>query len=337
MITRLFSLFLGLCLVAVSFYGGVLFFELRQTEEGASRPIAVQSQSSSPLTQESVVPIVLQSAPTSAPPLVSQRNVVVPARTPSPPLLPQVLPSVPSPQIVTPPSVPLIEISPTQRDTQSALNSTHIRERTNLERASFGLPPLRFNAELEAMALTKAKDMLALQYFAHESPSGIDISGLADRIGYDYLTVGENLALGHFTSSAHVVDGWMNSPGHRANILHTQFTEIGIAAIQGIYEGDLVWFAVQAFGRPQSDCPPPAPLLAQKIDIYTTQLTTLETTLDTLRAELNQSSLDRATYEAKAKDYNTIVSLYNDIVALAKNAVEAYNHSVSAFNQCVGA
>ena len=220
-------------------------------------------------------------------------------------------------------------------ETQFALDARKIIERTNIERVKVGLPPLAYNPALAQIASAKAKDMIAKQYFAHVSPSGVDIAMLAKEHNYAYLNIGENLALGNFTSSQHVVTGWMNSPGHRANILNTHFTEIGVSAIEENYEGDLVWFAVQEFGRPQSECPSPDPILNQKILIYNSQLSQLEKSLDNLKAEISAPGIDVETHNAKANDFNTIVALYNSVVPIAKTAIEEYNREADAFNSCI--
>ncbi len=314
-------------------YGGMWLRDLARTEEGYGIPAPSEGGDSLTSAPYGTQPPQYTSQTQIAEEDISREPVLVVPPLPTLPFVTQI--SSTSIQKTTPPPEPLIARTIIHEDTLAPLNSEHIRERTNLERAKSGLPPLSFAPLLESMALKKAQDMRDKQYFAHESPSGIDVSGLADQEGYEYLTVGENLALGHFTSSGHVVDGWMNSPGHRANILHTQFTEIGVAAIQGMYEGEKVWFAVQEFGRPQSDCPRPDALLEKKITIYSTQLDTLEGTLAIQKQELSGSAMSREEYEAKARDYNSVVALYNNVVALMKSAVEEYNVSARAFNSCI--
>ena len=63
--------------------------------------------------------------------------------------------------------------------------------------------------------------------------------------------------MGNFKNDQDLVSAWLNSPGHRANILNTRFTEIGTAVLKGFYEGREVWMAVQEFGLPLSSCPNP--------------------------------------------------------------------------------
>lgn len=214
------------------------------------------------------------------------------------------------------------------------LNQREIIALTNKERIATGLPPLSFNSRLTTMATTKANDMIEKQYFAHVSPVGTDLIMLAKTYEYLYLNVGENLALGDFTSSNDVVLGWMNSPGHRANILSKNFTEIGVSAILGNYEGRNVWYVVQEFGRPLSDCTLPDTLLKKKIEIYQTEIDALATSLTNLKAEIDAPNLDQHTYNAKVKDYNLIIELYNQLVATIKQYIQSYNSQVEIYSAC---
>lgn len=102
----------------------------------------------------------------------------------------------------------------------------------NRERAAYGLRPLRANPQLSLAAGDRIGDMFAKHYFNHVSPDGINPFTWVDRRGYDYSEAGENLAVGYRTASR-IVDGWMHSPGHRANILKADFHEVGIAIASG--------------------------------------------------------------------------------------------------------
>ncbi|HEY3055000.1 MAG TPA: CAP domain-containing protein [Thermoanaerobaculia bacterium] len=102
----------------------------------------------------------------------------------------------------------------------------------NRERAAYGLAPLHLNQQLTLAAGDRINDMFAKHYFNHISPDGIDPFTWADKRGYDYRLIGENLAVGYPTASG-VVDGWMHSPAHRANILKKGFDEIGVAIAPG--------------------------------------------------------------------------------------------------------
>jgi uncharacterized protein YkwD len=101
----------------------------------------------------------------------------------------------------------------------------------NRERAAYGLPPLRINLELTEAANDRIGDLFENHYFAHVSPQGLQPFVWAERRGYDYRAMGENLATGY--SPQEVVDGWMHSPAHRANILGRDFNEVGVAIAPG--------------------------------------------------------------------------------------------------------
>jgi uncharacterized protein YkwD len=105
----------------------------------------------------------------------------------------------------------------------------------NFERKRHGLPPLRANGLLELIATGHSADMVARRFFDHVSPDGIDPEGRARVAGWR-AGIGENIAWGTEGqgSPAAIVNGWMHSPGHRANILKPEYREIGI----GISVGD---------------------------------------------------------------------------------------------------
>ncbi len=124
-------------------------------------------------------------------------------------------------------------------------------DETNQERVAQNLLPLRDNALLDAAAQAKANDMAANSYFAHTSPAGITPWYWFEKAGYNFTAAGENLAV-DFTDSQDVTNAWMNSPGHRANILNKGFTEIGMAAASGTFEGRATVFVVEFFGTPSA-------------------------------------------------------------------------------------
>jgi uncharacterized protein YkwD len=101
-------------------------------------------------------------------------------------------------------------------------------EAMNRQRAAFGLAPLRINSRLEAAADDRITDMFGKNYFGHVSPEGIQPWNWVEQRGYDYREVGENLAVGYPSADA-VVNGWMHSPGHRANVLSRKFDEVGVS------------------------------------------------------------------------------------------------------------
>jgi uncharacterized YkwD family protein len=102
----------------------------------------------------------------------------------------------------------------------------------NQERAKAGLKPLTSNAKLAKMAMDKAVDMYNNNYFDHNSPTYGSPFDMMSKYGITYSTAGENIAKGQ-TSAQQVMTDWMNSPGHRANIMNGSFTTIGVAYFNG--------------------------------------------------------------------------------------------------------
>ena len=109
----------------------------------------------------------------------------------------------------------------------------------NKERAKYGLSPLKSNASLANVATIKSQDMINKNYFSHTSPTYGSPFDMMKQFGISYRTAGENIAMGQKTPSE-VVNAWMNSEGHRANILNANFTEIGIGIAQNS-KGQLYW------------------------------------------------------------------------------------------------
>ncbi|NCB04340.1 MAG: SafA/ExsA family spore coat assembly protein [Clostridia bacterium] len=97
----------------------------------------------------------------------------------------------------------------------------------NEQRAKNGLAPLTQNWELSRIARYKSQDMADNGYFSHTSPTYGSPFDMIRAFGLSYRTAGENIAKGYATPKA-VVDGWMNSSGHRANILNASFRQIGV-------------------------------------------------------------------------------------------------------------
>lgn len=97
-------------------------------------------------------------------------------------------------------------------------------------RAQNGLPSLTYDWQLGRVARYKSQDMKSNRYFAHTSPVYGTPAQMIRSFGISYRSMGENIAKGQRTPKA-VVDGWMNSPGHRANILSASFTHIGVGYV----------------------------------------------------------------------------------------------------------
>ena len=104
-------------------------------------------------------------------------------------------------------------------------------ELTNAERAKYGLSPLEMDTRLMAAAREKSEDMKTNQYFSHTSPTFGSPFDRLKALGISYQSAGENIAKGQKTAEE-VVEAWMNSEGHRANILDSNFTHIGVGYVK---------------------------------------------------------------------------------------------------------
>jgi uncharacterized YkwD family protein/spore coat assembly protein SafA len=102
----------------------------------------------------------------------------------------------------------------------------------NNERIKAGLRPLEMDWELQRVAREKSKDMAVKGYFSHQSPTYGSPFDMMKQFGIKYRTAGENIASGQRTPQE-VMNSWMNSSGHRANILKADFTHIGVGYYQG--------------------------------------------------------------------------------------------------------
>jgi len=129
---------------------------------------------------------------------------------------------------------------------------------TNQQRVANGLGNLALSGTLNQAAQAKAADMAAKDYWSHNSPSGETPWTFISATGYAYHTAGENLAYG-FTSPSDTITGWMNSPGHRANILNTSFTQVGFGIIDiANYQGQGAQTLVVAMYALPTTSPVPA-------------------------------------------------------------------------------
>lgn len=217
----------------------------------------------------------------------------------------------------------------------SSLTKEGVFKWTNFHRQERGVPLLSENENLNAAAKAKAQDMFEKQYFAHISPLGKGAGDLAAQAGYKFISIGENLALGNFENDEALVQGWMDSPGHRANILNGSYSEIGIAVGRGVFEGRQTWLAVQIFGKPLSSCPQPDENLSGIIEDFKVQLEKLQNTIESMRSEIESTRPKRGpSYMEKVNSYNNFVGQYNQLIAETENLISQYNGQVELFNDC---
>jgi uncharacterized protein YkwD len=133
---------------------------------------------------------------------------------------------------------------------------------TNGEREQNSVGVLLENPALDAAAQAKANDMAQKGYFAHLSPDGKTPWDFIAASGYSYQYAGENLAV-RFSDSQDVVNAWMASPTHRANIVKPQYTQIGVGIAEGMYLGQPATFVAQYFGAPLAAAPAATPVAAK--------------------------------------------------------------------------
>lgn len=128
---------------------------------------------------------------------------------------------------------PKLTAAPTVAPTKDISNLSYeeqVAALVNEVRAENGLGALKLNSDLSDVARAKSQDMHDNNYFAHESPTYGSPFEMMTAFGISYRTAGENIAMGYRTPQA-VMDAWMNSPGHRANILNASFTQIGVGYV----------------------------------------------------------------------------------------------------------
>lgn len=173
-----------------------------------------------------------------------------------------------------------------------AFGTSEVAQLSNQYRGNASLPALSLRESLSNSAQAKADDMAAKGYFAHNAPDGTTPWSFFANVNYSYITAGENLALTN-QSATSVVDGWYNSPGHRANMLSSEFTEVGygIAFVPSFtYNGTVyadVYLVAAHYAKPTEVSPATAQFTI-KPSTPTSQPTT--TPVSTPTAQANQQT-----------------------------------------------
>lgn len=227
-----------------------------------------------------------------------------------------------------------------EKPLQSFLTFKGIFEWTNFQRKENGnLPALKENKILDTVAEERMKDMFEKQYFEHNSPKGKNAAKVAEQNGYQFIAIGENLALGNFQDDKALVQAWMDSPGHRANILNNRYQELGLAAGKGIFNGEQTWIGVQIFALPLSACPQPDKTLKVKIDALQSEVAGIEKNAGILKNEienLNTETKEEVNiYNQKINQYNAMIEKANELIMQAKAAIAVYNKEVNLLNLCI--
>lgn len=164
----------------------------------------------------------------------------------------------------------------------SSINASDLIKLTNEKRLQAGLSELEPNHKLTQAAHKKAIDIITNQYFAHTTPTGKAFYEWIEENGYYYLYAGENLAIDFKTNEA-TIEAWMDSPTHRANILNKNYSDIGLVAVRGDWEGRETIVAVQMFGSLLTDAPT---VLGQTLENLSIDLGIRKESLKTLASDL---------------------------------------------------
>lgn len=133
----------------------------------------------------------------------------------------------------------IIRLKPSAESPSTFQNQ--VAQLVNAERAKHGLKPLVHRADLKNVAQKKAEDMINSNYFSHTSPNYGSPFDMMRTFGISYSSAGENIAKGQ-TTPQQVMNSWMNSSGHRANILSSSYNTIGV----GFYHGAWVQMFIQS-------------------------------------------------------------------------------------------
>jgi uncharacterized protein YkwD len=159
---------------------------------------------------------------------------------------PEPSPSVPPSPSVSPSSPPT-SIPPSPTPTGIAAFEAAVVDIVNDKRATAGCPALTVDDRLTTAARAHSADMAARDYFSHTTPEGVAFSARITNAGYRWSSAGENIAKGQRTPQE-VMTAWMNSEGHRANILNCGFVNLGVG-VAANPSGVLLW--TQDFGTPR--------------------------------------------------------------------------------------
>jgi uncharacterized protein YkwD len=212
-------------------------------------PVPTATPTLAPTLPPTVPPTLPTSAPTAPPGGDPTAPTASPTAPPSSPTVP--VPTTPPGAPTTPPAAPTTPPTttapPTTPPSGNAAAEAEVVRLVNVERAKVGCAAVRSDDRLQAAARGHSADMAARGYFSHTTPEGVEFATRITDAGYVWRGAGENIAKGYRTP-ADVMTGWMNSAGHKANILNCGFQDLGVGvAADGT--GTLLW--TQDFGTPR--------------------------------------------------------------------------------------
>jgi uncharacterized protein YkwD len=217
------------------------------------------------------------------------------------------------------------------RRCDEALTGDAIIDLTNGVRKAYGLPLLSESRLLDSVAEARARDMAEKGYFAHVSPSGEKVSHFAQRTGYRYMLISENIAAGGFHSNRTIVNCWTGSAVHRLNILSHHVSEIGAAVVRGRINGSEMWIAVQVFGV-QSVSRSGMPLAGSSARFwreFEINSATMDGLLDQLRGTWRDLEIERKSIESAFGTWTD----ENDRSPELNPRIKAYNEKAEQYNR----
>ncbi|WP_405982671.1 CAP domain-containing protein [Streptomyces sp. NBC_00158] len=208
-------------------------------DTGRARPAAAQldvpfDASGAPLPEQAPVPAAAPARPEAPAPVrpAAEEPAQEPAQQSAEPPVEAAPPARPQPQQPRPERAEA-SAAPAAPQASGALPAAQAKvlELVNQARAAAGCPALTVNAKLTKAAQDHSADMAAHRNMSHTGSDGSDAGQRITRAGYQWRTYGENVAYG-YSSPEQVMEGWMNSPGHKRNILDCSYKEIGIGLAQ---------------------------------------------------------------------------------------------------------
>lgn len=241
------------------------------------------------------------------------------------------------------------------------LKSEIIINLTNKERERVNLNLLENDNILNDVAIQKLQDMINNNYFEHVSPiDSKDVSYFAKINNYEFISIGENLAMGDFDSEQDLILAWMNSQGHKENILNSNYSHIGVAAQKGNILGRETWISVQVFAKKMPDCQNPDNALKNRIEDSKKQYNfeIIEDLQDEAKKLISQGNdkiklgndiyTQTGNYELantywhegtdlynqgknKNEEANELIVIYNNL----KEDINIYNKQLEQYNKCL--
>jgi len=193
-----------------------------KTTATASKPAATPAKTTATASKPAATP-----AKTTA---TASKPAATPAKTTATASKPAATPAKATATASKPAATTPSTSTSTQATSTVSAFEKQVVELTNKERAKNGLAPLTLDTELSKVARVKSQDMSTNNYFDHTSPTYGSPFDMMKQFGISYKAAGENIAKGQATPEE-VVEAWMNSEGHRANILSSKFTHIGVGYV----------------------------------------------------------------------------------------------------------